>query len=298
MWTDSRGLHWRAGRATRTTSAMKRTYQPKKRKRARAHGFRARMRTRAGRLVLKRRRDKGRKRLTVYAWTAPARAAGRRPKRGRLSRSAEFERVYRQGRSLGNRHLVLYVFPRAARRAGRRPAPRRLGLAQGRRRRGSQPRQAPAARGVRAEGRAPAARPRRRRRRAPRGARARRARGPRRHARVRSAELVEKAATAGESAVVTARAPRWRRSGAYQRVLSPALPRALQVRADLLAYAVAGDRALRHTARPGAGGWRLLRCNPWSHGGYDPVEDQRLFRRRDPSRPRTPARRSPTSSSR
>ena len=40
------------------------------------------------------------------------RAVGRRPKRGRLSRSAEFERVYRQGRSLGNRHLVLYVFPR------------------------------------------------------------------------------------------------------------------------------------------------------------------------------------------
>ena len=35
------------------------------------------------------------------------------PKRGRLSRSAEFERVYRQGRSHGNRHLVLYSFPRA-----------------------------------------------------------------------------------------------------------------------------------------------------------------------------------------
>jgi ribonuclease P protein component len=34
------------------------------------------------------------------------------PKRGRLSRSAEFERVYRQGRSQGNRHLVLYAFPR------------------------------------------------------------------------------------------------------------------------------------------------------------------------------------------
>ena len=23
--------------------------------------------------------------------------------------------------------------------------------------------------------------------------------------------------------------------------------------------------------------WRLLRCNPWSHGGFDPVEEQRLF---------------------
>jgi ribonuclease P protein component len=31
--------------------------------------------------------------------------------RGRLSRSAEFERVYRQGRSTANRHLVLYTFP-------------------------------------------------------------------------------------------------------------------------------------------------------------------------------------------
>lgn len=46
----------------------------------------------------------------------------RSPSRGRLSRSAEFERVYRQGRSTANRHLVLYSFPNAA--AGRP----RLGL--------------------------------------------------------------------------------------------------------------------------------------------------------------------------
>jgi ribonuclease P protein component len=35
---------------------------------------------------------------------------GRSSNRGRLSRSAEFERVYRQGRSTGNRYLVLYAF--------------------------------------------------------------------------------------------------------------------------------------------------------------------------------------------
>jgi ribonuclease P protein component len=47
------------------------------------------------------------------------------PKRRRLSRSAEFERVYRQGRSKANRYLVLYAFPREADDTSEGP---RLGL--------------------------------------------------------------------------------------------------------------------------------------------------------------------------
>jgi ribonuclease P protein component len=55
--------------------------------------------------------------------------AQRGPKRRRLSRSAEFERVYRQGRSKGNRYLVLYAFPREE-ESDEGP---RLGLSVGRR---------------------------------------------------------------------------------------------------------------------------------------------------------------------
>ncbi len=44
---------------------MKQTYQPKKRQRSKVHGFRSRMKTRSGKNVLKRRRNKGRHKLSA-----------------------------------------------------------------------------------------------------------------------------------------------------------------------------------------------------------------------------------------
>jgi ribonuclease P protein component len=52
-----------------------------------------------------------------------------RRRRGRLSRSGDFERVYREGRSHGNRFLVLYAFPRGAEADGEM----RLGISVSRR---------------------------------------------------------------------------------------------------------------------------------------------------------------------
>ncbi|MHB1467715.1 MAG: ribonuclease P protein component [Solirubrobacteraceae bacterium] len=51
----------------------------------------------------------------------------RQPRRGRLTRSAEFERVYKRGSSCANRHLVLYSFPTGA------PDGPRIGLSVSRR---------------------------------------------------------------------------------------------------------------------------------------------------------------------
>jgi ribonuclease P protein component len=60
-------------------------------------------------------------------------SGGRSLKRRRLSRSAEFERVYRQGRSKANRYLVLYAFPRDDDRRGADQDGPRLGVSVSRR---------------------------------------------------------------------------------------------------------------------------------------------------------------------
>src|SRR5215216_7929455 len=60
-------------------------------------------------------------------------AGGGRSRRRRLSRSAEFERVYRQGRSKSNRFLVLYAFAREPEQDGATTDGPRLGLSVSRR---------------------------------------------------------------------------------------------------------------------------------------------------------------------
>jgi putative membrane protein insertion efficiency factor len=64
----------------------------------------------------------------------------------------------------------------------------------------------------------------------------------------------------------------------YRRVLSPALPQRCKYEPTCSRYAVDAIREYGILRGLVLGVWRLLRCNPWSHGGYDPVEDQRLFK--------------------
>ena len=64
----------------------------------------------------------------------------------------------------------------------------------------------------------------------------------------------------------------------YRRVVSPALPARCRYHPSCSSYAVEAVR--RHGILRGGvlSAWRLLRCNPWSHGGIDRVEDQTLFK--------------------
>lgn len=71
----------------------------------------------------------------------------------------------------------------------------------------------------------------------------------------------------------------------YQRFVSPALPRRCKYYPTCSEYAAQAVRS--HGIGRGLvlAAWRLLRCNPWSHGGVDHVEDQTLFRTPARSRP-------------
>jgi uncharacterized protein len=66
----------------------------------------------------------------------------------------------------------------------------------------------------------------------------------------------------------------------YQRFLSPALPARCRYHPTCSAYAVRAIQEYGILRGLVLAGWRLARCNPWSHGGYDPVDAQRLFVRR------------------
>jgi uncharacterized protein len=67
----------------------------------------------------------------------------------------------------------------------------------------------------------------------------------------------------------------------YQLLVSPLVPAGTcKYHPTCSAYAI--DALRTHGLLRGGvlAAWRLLRCNPWSHGGVDRVEDQRLFGRR------------------
>jgi len=64
----------------------------------------------------------------------------------------------------------------------------------------------------------------------------------------------------------------------YQRLVSPALPRRCKYEPTCSAYAAQAIRELGVVRGTIVAAWRLVRCNPFSHGGYDPVEARTLFR--------------------
>jgi uncharacterized protein len=66
----------------------------------------------------------------------------------------------------------------------------------------------------------------------------------------------------------------------YQRVISPALGPRCKYHPSCSEYAAQSIRSYGVLRGLVLAGWRLLRCNPWSRGGFDYPEDQRVFRHR------------------
>ena len=71
----------------------------------------------------------------------------------------------------------------------------------------------------------------------------------------------------------------------YQRLLSPAIASRCKYEPSCSRYAVQAIERYGILRGSVLAAWRLLRCNPWSHGGYDPVEHQRLFAPRESASP-------------
>jgi uncharacterized protein len=67
---------------------------------------------------------------------------------------------------------------------------------------------------------------------------------------------------------------------AYQKLISPALGQRCKYWPSCSEYAVQSVRSYGILRGLVLASWRLLRCNPWSHGGIDRVEDQKVFRAR------------------
>jgi uncharacterized protein len=67
---------------------------------------------------------------------------------------------------------------------------------------------------------------------------------------------------------------------AYRRLISPLLAPRCKYYPSCSAYTVEAVRELGVARGALLGVWRLLRCNPWSHGGVDELCDRRLFRAR------------------
>ena len=76
---------------------------------------------------------------------------------------------------------------------------------------------------------------------------------------------------------MTARAVAQAPVRAYRRFVSPALPRRCKYHPSCSHYAVEAVREFGAARGTILAAWRILRCNPFSHGGYDPVSEQRLF---------------------
>jgi putative membrane protein insertion efficiency factor len=64
----------------------------------------------------------------------------------------------------------------------------------------------------------------------------------------------------------------------YQLLVSPLLGQRCKYHPSCSAYAAAAIRELGLVRGSLLAGWRLLRCNPWSHGGADHVAGRKIFR--------------------